>query len=95
VVQERFDVLHEPSAQTVRVRPITAGVGGPLVPLPRPRSSEPVATAASASIVGQEQADQGSLRPKATLGSTKRAEAPAKKRPPRQTTSYFGSLFGR
>jgi hypothetical protein len=94
VVQERFDVLHEPAGQIVAPRgPIAASVGGPLVPLPRPRSSEAAAAPTTASIAGSEQAD---ARPKATLGSTKRAETPAKKRPPRQTaTSYFGSLFGR
>jgi|SRR5215475_13951518 len=96
VVQERFDVLHEPAGQVVPPRgPIAAGIGNPLVPLPRPRGTEPSATPASASIASPEQAaDQA--RPKATLGASKRAEAPAKKRPPRQTvSSYFNSLFGR
>jgi len=96
VVQERFDVLHEPAGQVVPPRgPIAASIGGPLVPMPRPRGAEPTATPASASIAGPEQpSDQA--RPKATIGASKRAEAPAKKRPPRQTaSSYFNSLFGR
>jgi len=96
VVQERFDVLHEPAGQVVPARgPIAASIGSPLVPLPRPRGVEPTATPASASIASPEQgSDQ--VRPKATLGASKRAEAPPKKRPPRQTaSSYFNSLFGR
>src|SRR5262249_23710393 len=93
VVQERFDVLHEPSAQIVPPR--IGAVGGPLVPLPRPRAGEPAATSAAASIAAPEQADQAPPRPKASVGSAKRAETSAAKKRPREASSYFGGLFGR
>jgi hypothetical protein len=87
VVQERFDVLHEPSGQVVPPSRSIAASAAP-VPLPRPRSSEPVAT--TASIVGPDHGvDQGS-RPRPTA---KRSEASAAKKK-KQTSSYFGGLFG-
>jgi hypothetical protein len=94
VVQERFDVLHEPSGQVVPpARAISAGVGGPLVPLPRPRVGESAAT--QASIAGSEQgAEQAPARPKATV-AVRRTEAGAAKKRARQTSGYFGGLFGR
>jgi len=93
VVQERFDVLHEPSGQVVPPsRAVPAAVGGPLVPLPRPRVGESAAT--QASIAGPEQgADQVPPRPKATV-AVKRTEASAAKKRARQTSGYFGGLFG-
>jgi hypothetical protein len=95
VVQERFDVLHEPSGQVVPpARAISAGVGGPLVPpLPRPRAGESAAT--QASVAGSEQgAEQAPPRPKATV-AVRRTEASAAKKRTRQTSGYFGGLFGR
>jgi hypothetical protein len=93
VVQERFDVLHEPSGQVVPPsRAVSAAVGGPLVPLPRPRVGESAAT--QASIAGPEQgAEQAPPRPKATV-AVKRTEASAAKKRARQTSGYFGGLFG-
>jgi hypothetical protein len=94
VVQERFDVLHEPSGQVVPPsRSISAGVGGPMVPLPRPRAGDSAAT--QASVSGPEQgAEQAPARPKASV-TVKRTEASAAKKRTRQTSGYFGGLFGR
>ena len=98
VVQERFDVLHEPAPQVVP-RNTPSAVGGPLVPLPRPRIGEPAGTPAptAVSIAGTEHgADTAPPRPKATVGSAKRTDAgAANKKRQRETSGLFGGLFGR
>jgi len=90
VVQERFDVLHEPSPQLVTPRN-SANLSGP-VPLPRPRANEPAA-ATSASIAGPEPAAEQATRPKTAPAKRADTNAAAKKHT-RQSTSYFESLFG-
>jgi hypothetical protein len=92
VVQERFDVLHEPSGQIVPPRTATAGVGGPFVPLPRPRSTEPQTTAVS--VAAQEATE--ATRPKPTASAAKRAEARKRQQPQRSSQQQsFGGFFSR
>src|SRR5262245_2139873 len=79
VVQERFDVLHEPAAQLVPR-------GAAVIPLPRPRTGE-----ASAPPVAGTGHAVDSTRPKGTVAATQKR--PDQKRP-RQTSSIFDGLFG-